>query len=155
MKRILVFSDTHRKLNYALKVIPLMNPDAIFHLGDMVSDAEEIKANFPDIPLYNVRGNNDFALLDAEKVFEVFGKRFFLAHGHTLSVEREVERAIEENCCAYIYGHTHVGVCEHKDGILVLNPGSISRPRDGVFSFGVIEIENDEISASVCPAEGY
>ena len=51
MKRILVLSDTHRKVSLALRVIPAIKPDAIIHLGDMVSDAEEIEAYFPDIPL--------------------------------------------------------------------------------------------------------
>lgn len=155
MKRILVLSDTHRHVSLSLRVIPAIKPDAIIHLGDMVSDAEEIEACFPDIPLYNVRGNNDYAFIDSERVFEIFGIKFFCAHGHTLRVERGIERAKEENCKAFLYGHTHIGKCEYTDGILVMNPGSITRPRDGVFSFGVIEIENGEITGCVCPASGY
>ncbi len=155
MKRILVLSDTHRKLSLSLKIIPLMRPDAIIHLGDMVSDAMEIEAYFPNIKFYMVAGNNDYSLLDREKVFTIFNKKFYCAHGHTLSLERGIERAKEENCDAYLYGHTHVGKCEMTDGILVMNPGSISRPRDGVFSFGIIEIEDNFMKGCVCPADGY
>ena len=155
MKRILVLSDTHRKVSLALRVIPAIKPDAIIHLGDMVSDAEEIEAYFPDIPLYNVRGNNDYAFIDSEKVFTIFGLRFYCAHGHTISVQRGIERAKEEDCVAFLYGHTHVGKCEQEDGIMVMNPGSITRPRDGIFSFGIIEEENGKITGCVCPAMGY
>lgn len=155
MKRILVLSDTHRKISLALKIIPLMNPDAIIHLGDLVSDAIEIEAYFPEIPVYMVAGNNDFALIDREKVFTIFDKRFYCAHGHTLSLERGIERAKEENCDAYLFGHTHIGYCKTTDNVLCLNPGSISRPRDNDFSFGIIEIEDDKIMGCVCPAQGY
>lgn len=155
MKRILILSDTHRQLTLALKIIPLMQPDAIIHLGDCISDATEIEAYFPDIKVYMVAGNNDFSMIDCEKVYTLFGKRFYCAHGHTLSLERGISRAKEEKCDVYLFGHTHMGFCETKDNILCLNPGSISRPRDNDFSFGIIEIEDDKIKGCVCPAQGY
>ena len=155
MKRILVLSDSHRNLRLALKVIPAVSPDAIIHLGDTVADAEELSYLFSDIPVYYVRGNNDLALIDSEKVFEIFGKRFFCAHGHTLRLERGIERAKEEGCCAYLFGHTHVGFFEEKEELLVMNPGSISRPRDSAPSFGIIELEDTKIKGCVCSAVNY
>lgn len=155
MKRILVLSDTHRRVSSAIRITELMQPDAIIHLGDLVQDALEIESCFPDIPVHMVRGNNDFDALDSERVFSLFGCRFFCAHGHTLRVERGVQRAKEEGCCAYLYGHSHMGHCEMQDGILILNPGSLTSPRDGVFSFGIIEIDETGVHGCVCPADGY
>ena len=155
MKRILVLSDTHNRISAAARITELMQPDAIIHLGDLVRDAEKLEDLYPDIPLYKVRGNNDFAPIDCEKVFTLFGYRLFCAHGHTLSVERGIARAKEQDCTAYLYGHTHIGRCETQDGILILNPGSLILPRDGTFSFGIIEIDESGMHACVCPAEGY
>ena len=69
MKRILVLSDTHRKVSSAVQITALMHPDAIIHLGDLVEDAHELQACFPDIPVYMVRGNNDFIPMDCEHIF--------------------------------------------------------------------------------------
>ncbi len=155
MKRILVLSDTHRKVSSAVQITALMHPDAIIHLGDLVEDAHELQACFPDIPVYMVRGNNDFIPMDCEHIFTLFGVRLFCAHGHTIHPDRGLQRAKEENCQAFLWGHTHRGQCTLKDGILLLNPGSLTLPRDGIFSFGIIEIDDNGVHGCVCPAEGY
>lgn len=40
-----------------------------------------------------------------------------------------------------IFGHIHVPVNREEDGILLINPGSPSRPRNGVPSFGILTLE--------------
>ncbi|MDU5587891.1 MAG: metallophosphoesterase family protein, partial [Finegoldia magna] len=47
------------------------------------------------------------------------------------------------NCDIVITGHTHVKVLEEKDGVILLNPGSPSIPKDGVKSVAIID--DDEI----------
>ncbi|MBQ2968124.1 MAG: metallophosphoesterase [Clostridia bacterium] len=154
MKRILVLSDTHGQIARAERIIEAIKPDAVIHLGDLVRDAQDLSFIY-DMPIYMVRGNNDFSMMDAEHVYEIFGLRFFCAHGHTLSKERGIARAKEENCIAYLCGHTHQSCFYEQDGVTVMNPGSVSRPRDGVASFGIFEIENGNLSGCICPAEGY
>ena len=155
MKRILVLSDTHGRTEKACRVIEAIHPDAVIHLGDLVRDANELSYIYDEIPFYNVRGNNDFAMLDAEHVYEIFGFKFYCAHGHTISVTRGIERAKEENCHAFLYGHTHKSEYSAEGTVIVMNPGSITRPRNDTFSFGVFEIENDKLNGCICPADGY
>ena len=35
-------------------------PDAVIHLGDYADDARELERLFPMLPVYRVRGNNDY-----------------------------------------------------------------------------------------------
>ena len=40
-----------------------------------------------------------------------------------------------------VFGHIHVPVNREADGILLINPGSPSRPRNGVPSFGILTLK--------------
>ncbi len=155
MKRILVLSDTHGRTEKSCRVIDAIKPNAVIHLGDTVRDSNDLSYIYDEIPFYQIRGNNDFAMLDAEHVFEIFGFRFYCAHGHTLSVSRGIARAKEENCHAFLFGHTHKSEYFTEDGIIVMNPGSITRPRNDTFSFGIFEIEDGKLKGCICPADGY
>ena len=60
--RILVISDTHGKVDEALKLIKNMEkPDLIIHLGDYVEDGEYIERE-TGIKVELVRGNGDFLI---------------------------------------------------------------------------------------------
>ena len=58
--KILVVSDTHRQINKVITVLHSI-PDItnVIHLGDMVSDADEIQEVFPDKIYHKIQGNND------------------------------------------------------------------------------------------------
>lgn len=146
--RILVISDTHKKLNH---VIDLLSGDHrfdhIIHLGDLVSDARDIESVF-ELPVTCVRGNCDYYELEAraEEVLEIGGIRIMACHGHLYHVKASLHglrKAIDErDMDVVLYGHTHKSKIEyHGDGI-IMNPGSIGLPRDGAPSFGVIHIES-------------
>ena len=59
--------------------------------------------------------------------------KIFATHGHAYGVEWGIERlsyaALEEGCDIAMYGHTNVPEIIQGDDITVINPGSISRPR--------------------------
>ncbi len=133
--KLLVFSDSHRaNITDMLALIDEEKPDAVAHLGDLVSDVEDIHFVYPELPVYNVRGNNDWGddetpnslVVPAEHV------RLFLTHGHLYGVRRDTKRLAEaaraENCQVALYGHTHRAEIHQEDGVLVANPGSISMP---------------------------
>ena len=61
--RIAVFSDTHGYTAPMADAVARCRPDAVFHLGDHDRDTEVLLRQFPEIPLYNVAGNCDFAAL--------------------------------------------------------------------------------------------
>ena len=61
MKKILIFSDTHGDINRCLDIIEKADSvSAIFHAGDYTGDAEDLESIYPNIPIYYVKGNNDY-----------------------------------------------------------------------------------------------
>ena len=55
--KILVLSDSHRCVGAMYDAAMLEKPDVIFHLGDHVSDAQELSYALDPIDFYEVRGN--------------------------------------------------------------------------------------------------
>lgn len=151
MYRILVFSDSHGNIEYMKKAIDgIRDISVIVHLGDMTRDINEIMREYPDYEYETVKGNCDFASIeDDERIFELGGYKFLIAHGHKFGVKTGTERlkdyAREKRVDAVLYGHTHISECEFDDGLLVMNPGCGSLYRE---SYGVVEIE-DEMKADI------
>lgn len=153
--RILVFSDSHRDTDTCKKVINnIVGVDMLLHAGDHADDAQTLHGMFPDIPINSVAGNCDFGNAPKELVFHAGGKKIFLTHGHLYNVKNDyglsrlLSRTAGLGCDCVVFGHTHEPLCDIKDGITVLNPGSICYGR----TFGVIEIEDGVLRAAVCNA---
>ncbi len=131
--KILVFSDSHGRTMRMLDCIEEEQPDMLFHLGDVVRDTVDLRSVYPEIPLVNVCGNNDWrSEAPEEQIVTAQGLRFFLAHGHRHSVRRTTDRiaaaARQNRCQVALFGHTHESLVEHNGGVLVANPGSITMP---------------------------
>lgn len=132
--KILIVSDSHGRTYNFSKVMDRVGPiDMLFHLGDIEGTEEDIEI-LADCPAYMVCGNNDFfSCLDREKVVEIGGYRIFMTHGHRYGVGYSLDRIIdagkEYGCNIVMFGHTHIPVIESRDGINVINPGSITLPR--------------------------
>lgn len=156
--RILVAGDTHgdiSKLQNILKDTSDMI-DAFVHTGDYESDALEIAREFPRLPVYNVRGNCDFSgASPVVRLDEICGKKVFITHGHRYDVNYSLMQlaytALENNADICLFGHTHIPLIEKYDNLVIVNPGSLSRPRGGSeCSYAVIEIEDDgEVTAKI------
>ena len=134
--KILIVSDTHRKDESLKQVIEEQAPlDMLIHLGD----AEGSEMRIADwvnegCQLEMVMGNNDFfSSLDREIELELKGHRIFLTHGHyynvSLGVEGLYQEAIDRDCDIAMYGHTHRPFLEQRGEVTILNPGSLSYPR--------------------------
>lgn len=158
--RVLVFSDSHGSTKGIDKAISAIGRfDAIIHLGDVDRDVRYIEKKYSQYPIYAVRGNNEFGCSDygstrqTEMVLELEGTKIYMCHGHLKRVrsgtEGMVSTAKDLGCTVALYGHTHVPHDEVEDGILVFNPGSCTQPRQGVPTFGVLEIENGKCSSVV------
>lgn len=151
MTRILVFSDSHGSIKPMTDIIEAMpGVSAVIHLGDLNRDIQHLEDTFFDFPIYGVQGNNDYTgLYPNEKLLTIDGKKIFITHGHyylsNWSPERLKTLPITERADLILYGHTHIADVEHFDGKILANPGSISRPRMGDPSYGVIEIENGKL----------
>lgn len=149
MYKILVVSDTHGKISPLIDLIgQITDLNHIFHLGDLVSDAEGIEA-ITNIPIDYVAGNCDFYenQVSTKKVVIIKGKRFFLTHGHNLNVKYSLDNlrwlARKEKYDGIFFGHTHTSFLGYEKKTLILNPGSLSEPRNSPLpSYAIIEIDD-------------
>lgn len=156
--RAVVLSDSHGDIRACEKAIDSMGEvDLIIHLGDIARDVRHISQKYPEIRLASVIGNNDFCFSkdELEKVIEFDGHKIFICHGHTLGVHHGTERlesvALQKGCVAALFGHTHCAIDKMSGGgILILNPGSVSRPRSGSASFAVLETDGGNLSSMIC-----
>ena len=146
--KILLVSDTHRHLGDFFTVLEKVSPvDCILHMGDVEGDEEVIEA-VADCPVHFVRGNNDFASgLDRDKELILDGVRVFMTHGHRYGVSASLKYLEEEGrsrgAKVVLFGHTHRPVIEYRDDLVLMNPGSLSYPRQQGRkpSFGILEID--------------
>jgi len=156
--RALVISDSHNNASACERAVTAVgekNIDMIIHLGDITRDADYIEMLYYPVPVVSVSGNNDFlSSRDTERVINFDGHKIFICHGHTLSVSYGTDRlermARQRGCVAALYGHTHQSRIEKKeDGFLIVNPGSVSRPRGGRPSYAILESEGGKLSAVI------
>ncbi len=151
MTRILVFSDSHGEVKKMEKIIKNMpGVTAVIHLGDLNRDIQYLEDTFFDFPIYGVQGNNDFSgVYPNEKMLHIDGKRIFITHGHYYLFNRDPAplktTPAAEKADLILFGHTHIAKTEHFNGKILANPGSISRPKAGNPSYGVIEMEDGKL----------
>ena len=134
--KILVVSDTHRKDDNLKLVLSEECPlDMLIHLGD-AEGSEHFIPDWvnPECRMEMVLGNNDFfSRLDREREIDIAGHKAFITHGHYYGVSMAPEGLVDEaksrGCDIAMYGHTHRPFLDVIDGVTVLNPGSLSYPR--------------------------
>jgi putative phosphoesterase len=147
--KILILSDTHRLLGCAYDAVELERPDLIVHLGDHLSDAEDLGSAFPETDLLYVPGNCDWDVTARESLLiEREGARLFLTHGHLFRVKQGTDLLEKEarrlGANAALFGHTHVAYCQCKDGLWLVNPGACSQVSSRP-SYAVMEIAKGNI----------
>ena len=152
MSRIAVVSDSHGDIeNIALFLRRLGQVDALWHLGDHAEDAEALAARL-NCGFVAVRGNCDpFSPAPLTDTIDWHGRRFLLVHGHTVAGRLHLLYAAKEaNADAVLFGHSHVPSSETVDGVLLLNPGSLSRPRTVKGpSMALLTLTDDALSAEI------
>ena len=156
MSKIAIVSDSHGAIdNIALFEKRLSGVDALWHLGDHAEDAAHIAFRL-NCGYVAVRGNCD-PFSDAPLSYTVnwHGRRFLLLHGHTVSGRLSLLYAAKEaNADAVLFGHSHVPSEEIVDGVLMLNPGSLSRPRTSKGpSVALLTLTDDEMRAKILFSE--
>ena len=149
---LLVLSDSHGNVSALeavfrwVKLLPEGTIGAAVFLGDGCRDISRAAAATGFSREWKlIRGNNDDSFSAPESaVLDFCGHRFFLCHGHRLSLYggsyrlTAAARNMEANTA--LFGHTHLPHCEYAEGILLVNPGSIGRPRSRAGStFALVE----------------
>jgi len=146
--KILVLSDSHGVTKLMADIVEKHESDVVctLFLGDYLRDIEKIAEKFYDMTYYVVPGNCDFySNLPRELTVEIGGKKIWMSHGDHFGVKSGYERiqsaAAARGADICLFGHSHVATAFEKNGILFLNPGSITEPRGPLWkSYAVIEI---------------
>lgn len=148
--KVLVVSDTHRKNDSYFQIIKMHNPDMVIHCGD-AEGSEYAIAEAAGCPVQIVLGNNDFfSDLPKELEFNVGKYKVWVTHGHNyyVSMGNEIikKEAKARGVDVVFYGHTHRPVVDYGDGVVAVNPGSLSYPRQEGHkpSYVIMEIDKDE-----------
>lgn len=159
MAKYLVFSDSHGRNDRMLRVIGRYKNEieGVFFLGDIESGEDQFRASIQG-PTYIVRGNCDYFSQAPEfQVVKLHGHQIAMTHGHKQHVNMGVDVlkywAMSKEADIVLFGHTHVPFREQTSTLTVLNPGSISRPRqeDHIPTYAIMEfLDNGEISIEMC-----
>lgn len=132
--KILIVSDTHGSLhNFDTVIEREKEIDMLLHLGDVEGD-DDYMETVMDCPVHIVGGNNDyFSRLPGEMEIRIGSHKVFLTHGHGYHVSVDTRRlkqaARARGADIVMYGHTHRPEIDLEDDVKVINPGSLSYPR--------------------------
>lgn len=144
--KIVVMSDSHG-CNNMIEYVKLEESDAdlFLHCGDICVD----EFTYPE--LVTVCGNNDYYPYPIQRVLNVGEHRIIMFHSHQFSYrkreEQMIERAKEHGCDIVCFGHTHVAYENVKNGIYLLNPGSLYHNRDGrPPSYAILWLKGEDVT---------
>ena len=146
--KVLIVSDTHRHNENFVKAVERTAPiDLVVHCGD-IEGSELFISQAAGCPVQMVAGNNDFfSELPGELTFKIGALQVWVTHGHHYYVSMGTEFIIEEarvrGVDVVMYGHTHRPSIEYRAGIVALNPGSLSYPRQDGRRPSYIVMETD------------
>ncbi len=151
--RVLIVSDTHRQGdNFYRALEKAGRVSLVLHCGDVEGQEYEFEAAVReawDCPFVMVAGNNDFfSGLQNEAEVQIGPYKALVTHGHNYYISMNNEflkrEAKARGYHMVFYGHTHRPVVDRKSGILAVNPGSLSYPRQEGRkpSYAVMEIDD-------------
>ncbi|MCR5040557.1 MAG: YfcE family phosphodiesterase [Clostridia bacterium] len=128
--RLLVISDSHGSVRNCAEILRREpEAEAIFHLGDGVSDLETLSSLIGSRPVCSVEGNCDFDSPRPKTLEAEFGDvKVFACHGDMLYVRHDLDMlesaARGAGARLALYGHTHIQRRDHRDGLEFFNPGA-------------------------------
>ncbi len=132
--KVLIVSDTHGNNKNLKKAIFAMGTglDLMVHLGDCMCSPDTIRG-FVNCPVEIVKGNCDPFGLENAKIIDIAGHKAFITHGHIYGGNWGIDtmKALAKKNGAEIvmFGHTHEPMVDKSPEITVINPGSLSKPR--------------------------
>lgn len=160
--KIFFISDIHGSSYYLKKVLDIFEKEKCNYLailGDQLyhgarnplpkdynpKEVTEMLNSYKD-KIIAVRGNCDsevdqmvikYPTMSDYTIVLYEGRRLFLTHGHIYNRDNLPNLSSGD---VIIYGHTHVPVAEKQDNIFVINPGSITFPKENTpHCYGILE----------------
>ena len=148
--KLVVCSDSHGNLDVLEKILA-DNPEedtVLIHLGDGEREVEYLRWLNSDKKILFVAGNCDFESSAPNYATAKFcGYEVFYTHGADFGVKGGLSmlksKAAKHSAKIVLYGHTHCAFIGEEDGMMIMNPGSCSRPRMGKPSYGIIDFSGD------------
>lgn len=164
--RVLIVSDTHRHgENFYKALEEAGSVSLVIHCGDVEGQEYEFEAAVREAvgcPLVIAAGNNDyFSDLKNDVEVQIGPYKALVTHGHNYYISMDNEflkrEAKARGYKMVFYGHTHRPAVDDKKGILAVNPGSLSYPRQAGRkpSYAVMEIdEKGKVEVEIRYLEG-
>ncbi len=174
--KIIVVSDTHgSKSSWNEVKAYIEDADHIWHLGDVLyhgprnplpdgydpkSLAEELRKYSIDYVRGNCDADVDIMVLDLPEMSRVVEEfigdwKFVMIHGDQLDESDEVGFAKYHDAKVLLRGHTHIPKIEKKEGVYIINPGSLSLPKGGFpKSFATLLFDDEHITAIIYSLNG-
>ena len=159
--KYIVFSDIHGSLYYANKmkeIIERESPDKIILLGDLYYhgprnplpeeyNPKEVSGllNSMKENIICIKGNCDAEVDEMISEFQfnnhveldIGNKKYYFTHGHNDNKDN-----IPVGIDVLVYGHFHTGFIEEVDGVVCVNSGSITLPKNNTAHSYLIIDEN-------------
>lgn len=172
--KTLIISDTHGSLPEIETIFEREHTadapiDLVLHSGDVLYHGprnplpsgytpDDLARFLTGLPLIRyVRGNCDadvdqMVLESGDMPKELFVRvgacLVYLNHGEKETEQARINRARSKGANLVVSGHTHVAVLKKSDGVIVLNPGSTSMPKDGTASYAMLLDERVTLKAA-------
>lgn len=134
MKKILVVSDTHGYNEALWEIIKAEEPiDMVIHCGDIETNPQVLRSRI-DCTLHMVAGNNDYDPdMDRVRTFNIGPYKALLTHGHRQHIYSDFTSlyylGMENQVDIVFFGHIHIPVIRQEGPITLINPGSLTYPR--------------------------
>ena len=148
--KYLILSDSHGNIENLEFAIKNSAYDKILFLGDGLKDLKY----FNDCEIEAVKGNCDYFIDYAEdKTIKDGNHTIFLTHGHRYgakySLDGLIDKAKEIGADIVCFGHTHKFIDTEKDGIRLINAGSIGSGKP--CSFALMKVSDKTIDVTQIP----
>lgn len=143
--KIIVTSDIHRNKNVIKYILENFVGDEYryYDCGDSELSPNDL------LSFLTVKGNCDFRNYPRYRIIEIDDYlKILITHGHLYKNEQLLQMCKDNNCNVVITGHTHIKKLQIVDDIYMINPGSITRPRD-VDSNTFLIIDYDVINHNI------
>ena len=150
--KLMIASDIHGSAAYCRDMLEAFKneaPDKLLLLGDLLNhgprNALPLEYDPPQVidmlnsiknDLLCVRGNCDsevdqmildFPIMADYCILHINGRTVFATHGHHFN-DTNLPPLKKDDIL--LCGHTHIPACRETDGVLYLNPGSVSIPKE-------------------------
>ncbi len=152
--KILIFSDSHKRMDGMKLAVLREQPELVLHLGDHISDMRSLQMEYPAVRMIGVKGNCDFTSLESDentRLITIEEKRILMTHGHLYNVKFGLDKlmwyAMEQQADIVLFGHTHRPLRDMYKEMWVVNPGTIGS--GGELSYAVVNINSGKISCDI------